>query len=549
MSSNQPGCRQVLIGVVFRCTIRSGHASLAIIVTSDDVVDSCGNNSRSVVSSQFSINADSRQDQKVVLVVIRFCGSQWNTDSERSSSCGDMMTLLRSNIRRMCKLGNELEFHGSFERQLYEQQPKTPSSSDRCSDITIEEVSCVNTGLKNVTYSLKNFSEWDRFIVDYSPQALDNKPNFSNIRVIEGQKWDSARCQMLRAKYFPPPTQIDQTKSIRESSENKPKCIKENSTSKHHKSGLGKRQQGELVADFLLWVVSTIYNGIGVDVPYNGSSENCDFCSLGSLRQNTDCILEKYAGHSFMDRWVPLDSSLATTTATFIHERNARVANLLCQRIIGTNRRAHSGSILDVAGGAGHVTLALALRDVKSTVVDPRCTVGSLPGRDRKLLKKAKKEPFGTYRAWFGSRPAGIDVFFREGCQDYFAGSVVHSQRKASLCRGNESFIGPDEKFSIPICSMDSKDQLLRNSTAIVALHPDEATGIIVETAVEHRIPFVVIPCCVFSRLFPDRLTKEGHVVSTYYDLIDWLVAKDPAIHVTRLPFDGANLAVWATFL
>jgi hypothetical protein len=43
-------------------------------------------------------------------------------------------------------------------------------------------------------------------------------------------------------------------------------------------------------------------------------------------------------------------------------------------------------------------------------------------------------------------------------------------------------------------------------------------------------------------------LTKEGDVVSTYYDLIDWLVAKDPAIHVTRLPFDGANLAVWATF-
>ncbi len=84
--------------------------------------------------------------------------------------------------------------------------------------------------------------------------------------------------------------------------------------------------------------------------------------------------------------------------------------------------------------------------------------------------------------------------------------------------------------------------------------------GSIVETAVENKIPFVVVPCCVFSRLFPDRvkpigedhttgITDDGsNVVRTYHDLIDWLVAKHPSIRVTRLPFDGANLAVWSTF-
>ena len=56
-------------------------------------------------------------------------------------------------------------------------------------------------------------------------------------------------------------------------------------------------------------------------------------------------------------------------------------------------------------------------------------------------------------------------------------------------------------------------------------------------------------PCCVFSRLFPDRLTNDGRIVSTYHELIDWLVAQDPAINVTQLPFGGANLAVWATFI
>ena len=95
---------------------------------------------------------------------------------------------------------------------------------------------------------------------------------------------------------------------------------------------------------------------------------------------------------------------------------------------------------------------------------------------------------------------------------------------------------------------MCSEDRLLPNCAAIVALHPDEATGSIVETAVQHKIPFVVVPCCVFSRLFPERSKPNGAIVSTYFELLDWLVAKHPAIRVTRLPFEGANIAVWATF-
>lgn len=71
----------------------------------------------------------------------------------------------------------------------------------------------------------------------------------------------------------------------------------------------------------------------------------------------------------------------------------------------------------------------------------------------------------------------------------------------------------------------------------------------------------MVVPCCVFSRLFPDRIKPRSGVggdgyadsgislVSTYYDLIDWLLAKHPSICVTRLPFDGANLAVWSSFV
>merc|ERR1712232_58573 len=71
------------------------------------------------------------------------------------------------------------------------------------------------------------------------------------------------------------------------------------------------------------------------------------------------------------------------------------------------------GSIVaDVAGGCGHVSLALALRGVKSTVIDPRPTAGKLPSRDRNALLRAfgssrPPVPFSTQRAWFGSRPEG----------------------------------------------------------------------------------------------------------------------------------------------
>ena len=106
---------------------------------------------------------------------------------------------------------------------------------------------------------------------------------------------------------------------------------------------------------------------------------------------------------------------------------------------------------------------------------------------------------------------------------------------------------------------MCSEDNLLPNCMAIVALHPNEATGSIITLAMENKIPFMVVPCCVFSRLFPEcikPLVGVGHgsaagnnaVVSTYYDLLDWIVAKHPAIKVTRLPFEGANIAVWSSF-
>lgn len=189
--------------------------------------------------------------------------------------------------------------------------------------------------------------------------------------------------------------------------------------------------------------------------------------------------------------------------------------------------------VLDVAGGIGHLSMALGMAGIRSTVIDPRPSVGLLNKRDRKIFRNALSsskhltmsgdfcipvQEFQVFRAWFGQPISGVDFSFR------------HPDNNA------------DE-----IQSLTPDHELLRSCTAIVALHPDEATETIVDTAVANRIPFCVVPCCVFCRLYPHR-QHQGRLVSTYDDLLDYLQAKDPSIQRTALPFYGKNIVLWSTF-
>ena len=298
-----------------------------------------------------------------------------------------------------------------------------------------------------------------------------------------------------------------------------------------HGGGVGKRRQGEIVRDFLIRLVMK-----QMDEKYGGTTSN----NVIDTDTDTDTDMDTSMGVIQMD--------IKDRHVQFLDQEMDETK--LNQAIEFLQR---GSGIMDVAGGSGFVSLAFSLKGIKSTVIDPRETVGKLPGRDRKALKKAIKNrngsvpvdnaeqrkvvnilpppiEFASLRAWFAKRPDGIDVEFREGATTTIA--------------------------PIPICTMCSPDKLLPTCSAIVALHPDEATGDIVDFAVAHRLPFVVVPCCVFSRLFPMRFKplKEGdgvnqrELVSTYDDLIAYLVNKDASIRISKLDFDGANLALWSTF-
>ena len=207
--------------------------------------------------------------------------------------------------------------------------------------------------------------------------------------------------------------------------------------------------------------------------------------------------------------------------------------NCMSKKFSNAIQSLNEGSgVMDIAGGSGHVSLALSLMGIQSTIMDPRESVGKLPMRDRKAFRKAKRNyeqqgqqcipvippplPFAMKRAWFLQKPQGVDSTYRE----------------------NDTVL--------PVCGIC--DPLLSNCSAIIALHPDEATESIVDFAIQFKIPFVIVPCCVFSRLFPMRIWK-GLTVTKYEDFIDYLLSKHKSIQKSKLDFEGSNIALWSLFL
>ena len=244
--------------------------------------------------------------------------------------------------------------------------------------------------------------------------------------------------------------------------------------------------------------------------------------------------------------------------------------------------------VLDIAGGRGDLAHVLSTEfGVDTTVIDP---VQRPPRHTSRRPGNGGGPPRVQHPAATLACVTSINAL---------PGRVRHLVQPFNL-----SFGQPAQPHADPALNQSQAPQerettewLLNNASVLVGLHPDQPTGDIATVANSRRgprgpAPFAVVPCCVFSELFPERtigvalprsadeststttssastpaVTEIGRPVRETHDLTVWLVERSllaydrakesrtsaPAqgeegqgqVRVCRLPFNGRNQVVY----
>ena len=95
----------------------------------------------------------------------------------------------------------------------------------------------------------------------------------------------------------------------------------------------------------------------------------------------------------------------------------------------------------------------------------------------------------------------------------------------------------PKKTKSGPIESAADAIKTILEAKLVVGFHPDQATDYAIELARVLRVPFAVVPCCVFPSEFPRRRLADGSKVKYYTDLIAYLQEQHPEGKIERLNF------------
>ena len=180
-------------------------------------------------------------------------------------------------------------------------------------------------------------------------------------------------------------------------------------------------------------------------------------------------------------------------------------AKIFASWLLGTYGKEYlkqnQGGVLDIAGGKGKLSVELALQGrIPCTILDPmiRRHGKKLLPREVKQIKKANA-PHPNHIA----KPFNRTTF------------------------------------------LDDYAEVLNRVNILVGLHPDECTEDILDVALQYDKPFAIVPCCVFSGLFPVRMLRCGTPVRTYEQFLQYLLNKDPRLRLESLGFEGKNKVIY----
>ena len=182
----------------------------------------------------------------------------------------------------------------------------------------------------------------------------------------------------------------------------------------------------------------------------------------------------------------------------------------LLVRQFGRDRLRHGTGVVDVAGGSGELSFELAVRwGVPCTIVDPRGEGVRLTARHKRLLASRAANRALITATWKAASPLARQLA-REW-EGYSPANASHVKKW----------------FNAELMDHPETAALLLGCSAVVGLHPDQATGSIVDCGLVLKKPWAVVPCCVFPSLFPTRTRpSDGEPVRTTEALVEHLMAR-----------------------
>jgi hypothetical protein len=216
--------------------------------------------------------------------------------------------------------------------------------------------------------------------------------------------------------------------------------------------------------------------------------------------------------------------------------------------------------ILDVAGGKGDVSYYLSSEGVMCTVVDP-ANLKLSANKTKKLLKdfnyfsngiestttNDKDDVFNFEKLWEEEKIRDIRLnwldemviksfydFYKTDCKDLTNLKNLFNQMIFTIKNKLDYLNLHHEKefFS----SDENSRNLVKQSSLVLGFHPDQATEYIVDLALAMDVPFAVVPCCVFPTVFNKRFNKQGILVRTFEQFLDYLQDKSSKIQREVIP-------------
>lgn len=87
--------------------------------------------------------------------------------------------------------------------------------------------------------------------------------------------------------------------------------------------------------------------------------------------------------------------------------------------------------------------------------------------------------------------------------------------------------------------------EMIKKSSLIIGMHPDEATDYIIFTAMKNNKKFAVVPCCVFPKIFTNRFLANGDFVNDYPKYVKFIQEKVPNHKTDFLEIIGRNKIIY----